>query len=358
MKNIFILFLSFLSLFAYSQKQTSVAKVPTDPLTQVQDINASNLKVTDPGDDIIYYQFNFSGDFYRVETTLYKNSILPENRIAYGVQEDEAELQNIHYPEGYIYKDFMYNPSVYAHLPVNRHILVIHAYQKTDGPVANHYTKTLTVVPGGPTQSIVPDFSIGRIQIFRDKFNVNQFTHLFFDTDNLATYPGTALNKDTKYKFVVTINSQTGSNTADPEPIFTLSQCLTKNGNYPSNILKSQNINLQLKNTTSQTIEFFETTYNSSDYDWASLAFHVDKGNLISESNENNNLKILQTQLFPKNFTIAGKVSVNVYDADGNFIKTLETTSDDTDFKNVKSKLGSGKYILRSNKSSQQVLIK
>jgi|GEM_PF-5664731 len=99
MKNIFILFLSFFSLIFYSQ--SNIVPIAPPPV-QTLGITASDLKVTF-NYPTINYQFNFSGVFYRVETSLYKNSVSSSNRIAFGIQEDESDLENIIYPVGYVY---------------------------------------------------------------------------------------------------------------------------------------------------------------------------------------------------------------------------------------------------------------
>ncbi|WP_210151172.1 T9SS type A sorting domain-containing protein [Chryseobacterium scophthalmum] len=88
------------------------------------------------------------------------------------------------------------------------------------------------------------------------------------------------------------------------------------------------------------------------------VAFHLDKDNTIAETNENDNIKLLGAGYHSKMANIGDKIEVNVYNMNGNLLKKLKTTSDDTDFMNIKSQLGSGKYILRTNEKSRQVLIK
>ena len=105
MKKSLILFYSFFSLIAYSQN--NIVPVSPPPV-QTLGITASDLKVS-VNYPMINYQFNFSGDFFRVETTLYKNSVSSSNRVAFGIQEDESEYAATHYPVGYLYKDFMNN---------------------------------------------------------------------------------------------------------------------------------------------------------------------------------------------------------------------------------------------------------
>lgn len=311
-------------------------------------IVASDLKVIlDKPDNKVRYNFLFSGIAFRVETTLYKNSILPSNRIAYAIQEDESELANIVYPPGYVYNEFMTQTNESAYQPALQYILVINAYEKTNGPVANHYTTTLTYVP--PIQT--PNLTITAIQIYSSLSGVKIF-------DSTTSSNGPQLQKNASYKFVATV-TKTGN-----APInnlrFDLCQYDILQGSYPTvppKAIKTQYINFtQAQNSALVTTETTIADFSSNSF--MGVAFHLDKDNTIAETNENDNIKLLGAGYHSKMANIGDKIEVNVYDMNGNLLKKLKTNSDDTDFMNIKSQLDSGKYILRSNEKSRQVLIK
>ncbi|WP_210151171.1 hypothetical protein [Chryseobacterium scophthalmum] len=124
---------------------------------------------------------------------------MPSNRIAYAIQEDESELANIVYPPGYVYNEFMTQTNESAYQPALQYILVINAYEKTNGPVANHYTTTLTYVP--PIQT--PNLTITAIQIYSSLSGVKIF-------DSTTSSNGPQLQKNASYKFVATV-TKTGN---------------------------------------------------------------------------------------------------------------------------------------------------
>lgn len=313
-------------------------------------ITASSLMVNlDQPNTTISYSFNFSGTFYKVETSLYKNSVSPSNKIAFGVKEDESDYANIIYPPGYVYSDFMDNQNSSAYTPATKYFLVIDAWEQTGGSVANYYTQTLTYTPPAPQK---PDFSIARIQIYRDKFNTNDYSHLFFDSQDTANYPGTAFNKGTKYKFVVTVYN-TGSLT-NQNSTLTLIQGLSQSGTYPSGTaLKTYDAAVSIANTNIKTVEFYETLISpSQDYVPAYLAFHIDKNNTADELNENNNIKIQQASLYPTSITIPGKsanlTSIKVFNEKGNLLKEYSVKKDEKIENKIVEDFGAGNYFIKS----------
>ncbi|MDF2831277.1 MULTISPECIES: hypothetical protein [Chryseobacterium] len=312
-------------------------------------IVASDLKVIlDKPNSKVRYNFLFSGTYYRVETTLYKNSISPSNRIAYGIQEDESEYADIVYPPGYVYNDFMTQTNDWAYQPATQYILTINAYEKSGGPVANIYTKTLTYVP--PIET--PNLTVTSVQVYSSLSGVK-----IFDS-NTSSNGGPQLQKNASYQFKVTV-TKTG-NAAVNNLRFDLCQFNILQGDYPTvppKAIKTQYINFtQAQNSALVTTETTIADFGSNSF--MGIAFHLDKDNTIAETNENDNIKLLGAGYHGKMANIGDNIEVSVYDINGNLLKTLKTTSDDTDFMNVKSQLGSGKYILRSNEKSRQVLIK
>ncbi len=311
-------------------------------------ITASDLKVIlDKPNNKVRYNFLFSGTYYRVETTLYKNSISPSNRIAYGIQEDESEYADIVYPPGYVYNDFMTQTNDWAYQPATQYILTINAYEKSGGSVANIYTKTLTYVP--PIET--PNLTITSIQIYSSLSGVKIF-------DSTTSSNGPQLQKNAMYRFVARV-TKTG-NAAVNNLRFDLCQYNILQGSYPTvppKAVETQYLNFaQTSNTANVTIETTIADFGSDNF--MGIAFHLDKDNTIAETNENDNIKLLGAGYHGKMSNIGDNIEVSVYDMNGNLLKKLKTTSDDTDFMNVKSQLGSGKYILRTNEKSRQVLIK
>lgn len=305
---------------------------------------------------MIYYSFNFTGTYFRVETTLYKHNISDTNRIAYGIKEDESEYQPIHYPPGTIYYDFMNNQNESAYASTSQYLLVINAWEHIGAPMQ---TITLTYNPPAAPKS---DFSIERIQVYRDKFNVNDFSHLFFDSQNLSQYSGTAFNKGTKYKFVVTVNNSGAF--PSQNPMFTISQGLQQNGNYPNgNISKSSDTPVAMTNTSLKTIEFYETIITPQDYAIGYLAFHMNKTNTIAESNENNNYKVLQTSFYPASFIIAGRnnnnnENIKIFNAKGQYLKKYLIKKDEKVEQKISEEFGIGDYFIQSeNRSGRRIRI-
>jgi len=349
MKNIFILFLSFFNIIAYSQNQISAAKLPSQTPTQVQTINASNFKVElDKINNYIHWSFNFSGDYFRVQTTVYKNSISESNRIAYGIKEDEAWYEPIHYPDGSIYSDWNFNPNSSAFVNVTKYVLVIKAWEVTNSP---ELTLTLEYTPPAPPVNVTPNLSIAAIQVFNSS-NVK-----IYDS---STNPGGSfsLKKNNTYTFITKVK-KTG-NVAVNNVRLDLFQYDRYWGDYPNtspSTPQTQNLNFSA-GETEKNVTFLTNIINfGAQANAMGVAFHVDKNNTIAETNENDNIGIVVAG-YQNRIASPEIVDVSVYDANGNFIKTVETTSNDSDFINVKSKLGSGKYILKSKEQSRQVLIK
>lgn len=308
-------------------------------------LNASNLMVSpDKNTRFVHYSFDFSGTYFRVETTLYKNSISNANRIAYGVREDESEYAPINYPVGGKYTNFMYNPDDFAYSPATKYIIVVNAWEYVNTP---GQTITLTYTP--PIQT--PNLAMTSFQIYSSSSGVKIF-------DSNTSNNGPQLQKNASYKFKVVVTKS--GNAAVNNVRFDLCQYDISQGSYPTvspKKVETQYLNFgQTHNSAEVTIETSIADFGSNNF--IGIAFHLDKDNTVAETNENDNIRLLGTGYHGKMANIGEIIEVGVYDMNGNFIKKLKTTSNDTDFINVKSQLSSGKYILRSNEKSNQVLIK
>jgi len=243
----------------------------------------------------------------------------------------------------------MNNQNNSAYQPATIYILVIEAYEKTNGPVANHYTKTLTYTP--PVET--PNLSILSVQIYSSLSGVK----IYDSSTNGNNSP--QLQKNASYKFVARMR-KTG-NAYVQNIRFDLCQYDIQQGSYPSvspKAIKTEYFNLsQTQNDAN--VEFETTIADFGANSVMGIAFHLDKDNTIVETNENDNIALLGAGYHSRVANISkDKIEVDVYDMNGNLLKKLATTSDDTSFMNVKSKLSSGKYILKSKERSRQVLIK
>jgi len=154
-------------------------------------INASNFKVAlDKENNQIHYSFNFEGTYFKVETTVYKNSVLSENIIAYNTREDDIEYQPIVYPPGYLFSTWSPNTTSSAYTPASTYYLVIKAWEVTGNP--NYHTITLSYA--------MPDLNASNLKVTLNK-SAKQINYSF-------NFEGTFFKVETKlYR-----NSATPSN--------------------------------------------------------------------------------------------------------------------------------------------------
>jgi hypothetical protein len=313
---------------------------------KAQTLTAGNFKVDalSTANHRMDYSYDISGTFFKVDMYVYKNSVAQENLISYNSKIDESNFEQFTFPPGFRYSTYSLN--YYESTTPAKFILVIEAWENPEMP---KMTQTLTYTPPAPQK---PDFSIARIQIYRDKFNTNDYSHLFFDSQDTANYPGTAFNKGTKYKFVVTVYN-TGSLTSQNSTL-TLIQGLSQSGTYPSGTaLKTYDAAVSIANTNIKTVEFYETLISpSQDYVPAYLAFHIDKNNTADELNENNNIKIQQASLYPTSITIPGKsanlTSIKVFNEKGNLLKEYSVKKDEKIENKIVEDFGAGNYFIKS----------
>lgn len=349
MKNLSILFFSIFSLFVYSQKQNAVTKIPSEPidLEVLQTIDASNFKVPQDPSGNFRYSFNLSGTYFRVEIRIYKNSISENNQIIYNSLVDDSEYEPIVYPQGFTYNGYAAKPFVAA----NTYILELKAWEYEGQGATPAATATLSYTPPVAPVLEKPNLSIAAIQVFNSS-NVK-----IYDS---STNPGGSfsLKKNNTYTFITKVK-KTG-NVAVNNVRLDLFQYDRYWGDYPNtspSTPQTQNLNFSA-GETEKNVTFLTNIINfGAQANAMGVAFHVDKNNTIAETNENDNIGIVVAG-YQNRIASPEIVDVSVYDANGNFIKTVETTSNDSDFINVKSKLGSGKYILKSKEQSRQVLIK
>lgn len=311
-----------------------------------QTLNASSFKVDDMDKDNhrIDYSYNIESTFFKVDMYLYKNSVLQSNLISYNSKVDESNYEQFTFPAGYRYST--YSNNYYVTNNPSKFILVLETWENQGSAKV---TKTLTYNTPLPQK---PDFSISRIQIYRDKFNTNDFSSLFFDSQDTANHPGTAFNKGTKYKFVITINN--AESLVSQNATLTLIQGLSQSGTYPAgNALKTFDTSVAIANTNIKTVEFYETLISpSGDYLPAYLAFHIDKNNVFDEINEGNNILIQQTFLYPANMMIAGKITgvenIQVFNEKGIFLKKYSIKNNEKVEKKIVEDYGTGNYIIKS----------
>lgn len=311
-----------------------------------QTLNVSGFKIDnmDKDNHRIDYSYNIEGTFFKVDMRLYQYSVLQSNLIAYNSKIDESDYEQFTFPAGYRYST--YSNNYYVSNNPSKFVLVIDTWENQG---SEKVSKTLTYNTPLPQK---PDFSILRIQIYRDKFNTNDFSSLFFDSQNTSSYPGTAFNKGTKYKFVITINNS-GSLVAQ-NPTLTFVQGLSQSGTYPSGTaLKTYDASVPIANTNIKTVEFYETLISpSQDYLPAYLAFHIDRNNTFDELNEGNNILIQQTFLYPTNIMIAGKIAptenIKVFDEKGKLLKEYSIKNNENVEKKIVEDFGTGNYFIQS----------
>ncbi|MCD1118398.1 hypothetical protein [Chryseobacterium turcicum] len=312
--------------------------------------NFSNFKVSYVGpDQFIHYNYDVQGKYRGYNLAMYFNTVSDDKRIFTNSVFDDSNYDPIYYPTSTTIDTWNLIWDDYSKVKnAVKYILVIKTWPvyNIDGSILiPELTKTLEYT--APTTT--PNLTVTSVQIYSSSSGVK-----IFDSTT-SSNGGPQLQKNASYKFKVTV-TKTG-NAAINNLRFDLCQYDALQGTYPGvspQAVKTQYLNIG--QTENSTIAETETTIaNFGSNSFIGIAFHLDKDNIIPETDKNDNIKLLTAAYHGR---IANQVDVSVYDMSGNFLKKLKTTSDDTDFMNVKSQLGSGKYILRSNEKSRQVLIK
>lgn len=322
-----------------------------------QDFNTqadfSNFKVSYVGSDqYIHYNYDVQGKYRGYNLAMYYNVVSNDTRIFTNSVFDDSNYDPIYYPTSttidtwnLIWDDFSKVKNAL------KYILVIKTWPvyNNDGSILiPELTKTLEYVR--PIET--PNLKVTSIQVYSSLSSVK-----IFDS-NTSSNGGPQLQRNVSYKFVAGI-TKTG-NAAINNLRVDLCQFNILQGNYPTvspKTVKTQYLSFgQADNNVDIAFETTIADFGSDDF--MGIAFHLDKDNTIVETNENDNITLLGAGYHARMANIGDKIEVSVYDMNGNLLKKLKTTSDDTDFMNVKSQLGSGKYILRSNEKSRQVLIK
>lgn len=313
----------------------------------------SNFKVSYVGSDqYIHYNYDVQGKYRGYNLAMYFNTVSNDTRIFTNSVFDDSNYDPIYYPTSttidtwnLIWDDFSKVKNAL------KYILVIKTWPvyNSDGSILiPELTKTLEYIR--PIET--PNLTVTSVQVYSSSSGVK-----IFDS-NTSSNGGPQLQKNASYQFKVIV-TKTG-NAAVNNLRFDLCQFNILQGDYPTvppKTVKTQYLSFgQAQNSAVVTTETTIADFGS-DY-FMGIAFHLDKDNTIAETNENDNIKLLGAAYHGKMANIGDNIEVSVYDINGNLLKKLKTTSDDTDFMNVKSQLGSGKYILRSNEKSRQVLIK
>ncbi|KFF00158.1 hypothetical protein IX39_05725 [Chryseobacterium formosense] len=322
-----------------------------------QDFNTqadfSNFKVSYVGSDqYIHYNYDVQGKYRGYNLAMYYNVVSNNTRIFTNSVFDDSNYDPIYYPTSTTIDTWNLIWDDYSKVKnAVKYILVIKTWPvyNDDGSILiPELTKTL----GYTAPTTTPNLTITTFQVYSSSSGIK-----IFDS-NTSSNGGPQLQKNASYKFLVTV-TKTG-NAAINNLRFDLSQYDALQGTYPSvspKAVKTQYLNIgQTQNSAIVETETTIADFGSNSF--IGIAFHLDKDNLIPETNENDNIKLLAAGYHGKMANITDQVDVDVYDMNGNLLKKLKTTSEDTDFVKVKSQLGSGKYILRSNEKSRQVLIK
>nr|WP_314499385.1 hypothetical protein [uncultured Chryseobacterium sp.] len=144
-------------------------------------LNASNFKLgLDRENNQIHYAFNLEGTYFKIEATVYKNSISPSNIIAYTTKEDDSDYQPINYPPGYIFTSWSYKYDDASYEAASQYILVLNAWDVAGNPVSTSATLTYTI----------PTITASDLVMYLDK--VNKKIHYSFK------FEGTYFKVDTK----------------------------------------------------------------------------------------------------------------------------------------------------------------
>ena len=321
-----------------------------------QDFNTqadfSNFKVSYVGSDqFIHYNYDAQGKYRGYNLTMYFNSVSDDKRIFTTSIVDDSNYDPIYYPTSTTINTWNLIWDDYSKVKnAVKYILVIKTWPVygIDGSILiPELTKTLEYT--APTTT--PNLTVTSVQIYSSSSGIKIF-------DSTTNSNGPQLQKNASYKFVATV-TKTG-NAAVNNLRFDLCQYDILQGSYPTvppKAIKTQYINFtQAQNSALVTTETTIADFGSNSF--MGVAFHLDKDNIIVETNENDNIKLLGAGYHGKMANFKDQIEIGVYDMNGNLLKKLKTTSDDKDFMNVKSQLGSGKYILRSNEKSRQILIK